>query len=101
MAIDRLSVGASGAATSVVAISAETTEPFTVTITWHAPSGGGSFGPLGHNRGDPWTVTLSGSQSYTVTSQHQFDDMQCRYGVRAVSDPPAEQNQGYPVTNAC
>ncbi len=95
VSISTLEKKSPSSAQSVVTIHTRSTAAFEVTISWYDPGTGGTMAAPGAKDGSSWTVPLSGANSYTVTSSHDFSDSNCRFAVRAVSAPGAIQDNGY------
>ncbi|WP_435271440.1 serine/threonine protein kinase [Streptomyces sp. 1222.5] len=83
------------AVTSVIAVTAKSTEPFEINISYYDTSSGGSLSMPGRQDGDAWTVPLFGSRTYTVTSSHKFPNSVCAFGVRAVASSAPLEDDGY------
>ncbi|MGW8955545.1 hypothetical protein [Streptomyces sp. NPDC055709] len=86
---------------AVVSVTATTTAPFTVTISWYDAATGGTLASPGVKSDRSWSIQLRGSRRYLVTADHPLTASVCHHGIRAQTSPPPVHDEGYRAINMC
>ena len=84
-------------ATAAIVVTTGSTEPVTVTVTWHRS---GDAGELGAQDGDGETFELSGDTRYELTADHRFRGLSCYWAVRVSASPGSSASSESPAGEA-